>query len=102
MIAEYGISGYDPSTGLTGILPYLFRRKADAYSKIEKLNESGGYGLRIVEYTWEELYRTPPEKQSKEVSQLKRILLEELNKVAPISPMRETPINWDLSNELEN
>lgn len=78
---QYGISGYDARTGLTGILPYLFQRKVEAYSMIETLKDHGGDRLKVIEFTWEELNRTPEENQSKEVSELYKRINEELDKL---------------------
>lgn len=57
MMIQFGISGYDAQTGLTGILPYLFQRKSEAYSMIETLKDKGGDRFKVVEFTREELYR---------------------------------------------
>lgn len=81
MMIQFGISGYDAQTGLTGILPYLFRRKSEAYSMIETLKSHGGDRLKVIEFTWEELYQVPVKYRSPEVSELYKRLNEALDKV---------------------
>jgi hypothetical protein len=81
MMIQFGISGYDAQTGLTGILPYLFQRKSEAYSMIETLKNKGGDRLKVIEFTWEELYRVPVKYRSPEVSELYKRLNEALDKL---------------------
>lgn len=79
MMAEYGISGFERSSGLTGILPYLFKRKEDAYATIVRLESDGGYGLKVIEFTWDELYKTPVNARNPQVTELQKRLNEALD-----------------------